>query len=355
MNKILMLSTDLHGQGGVASVVSVYQGSDSITNWPIVFVATHCSGSYLDKIFIFFKSFIFCAKTMFKGEVALVHVHTSSRASFWRKSLFIILALICRVKVVFHLHGSEFWEFYSQECGYVRKEYVRWILKKVDRVIVLSSQWKSLISEICDEDKITVVFNPICPVGDGDFVRSGNDLLFLGRLGNRKGIYTLLEAIALLKNKFPKIVLRCGGDGELEKVKQYAKKLGISKNVLLLGWVSGEDKRQLLMQSTAYVLPSFKEGLPMGILEAMSAGLPVVSTTIGGIPDAIEDGVEGCLVEPGEPAALAEAIRKLMVSPQMRANMGRSGRQKVENFFLPEKVIPQVLVIYKELGVEANI
>lgn len=350
-----MLSTDLNGQGGVASVVSVYRGSDSIANWPIVFVATHCSGSYLDKVLVFLKSFIFCAQTMFKGEVDLVHVHTSSRASFWRKSLFIVMAFFFKIKVVFHLHSSEFYEFYFQECGSVRKKYIRWILKKVDRVIVLSCQWKFIISEICDVNKISVVYNPICSVDDVSFVRTGNDLLFLGRLGNKKGIYILLQAIALLKDRFPEIVLKCGGDGELEKVKQYARELGISKNVLVLGWVSGEEKTQLLMQSAVYVLPSFNEGLPMGILEAMSAGLPVVSTTVGGIPDAINDGVEGFLVEPGEPTALADAIRKLILSPQCRAEMGRSGRQKVEKFFLPEKVIPQVLAIYKELGVDANI
>ena len=87
----------------------------------------------------------------------------------------------------------------------------------------------------------------------------------------------------------------------------------------------------------------------MGILEAMSAGLPVVSTRVGGIPDVIDDGVDGILVTPGDIAALAEAIKRLLRDPSLRSRMGSAGRCKVEARYIPEKVVPLIEALYVDL------
>ena len=128
----------------------------------------------------------------------------------------------------------------------------------------------------------------------------GFTLLFLGLLGKNKGIYDLLECIRDHKVEFQgKLKLYIGGNGEIEHVKQLIKEYGIADIVIFEGWVSGDKKIELLNKSDAYILPSYKEGLPISILEAMSYGMPIISTPVGGIPEIVSNGENGYLVEPG--------------------------------------------------------
>ena len=136
---------------------------------------------------------------------------------------------------------------------------------------------------------------------------------------------------------------------------QLAKELGIYNLVDILGWVEGAEKERLLADATVYVLPSYVEGLPMGILEAMAAGLPVIATDVGGIPDAVENGIEGILVQPGDVSAITDAIRMLLSQPGLRARMGKAGRQKVLDSFIPERVLPRLEQIYRDLGVNPKV
>ncbi len=354
MGKILMLSSSLNGQGGIATVVNIYKESGLFSRWPIYHLSTHREGTHFSKIYAFVVSYMRFLVFICRGDIDLVHAHTASRASFWRKSYFIALAKIFKVPVIFHLHGAEFQSFYYAECNSIQKRIVRWILDGCKSVVVLSSQWKTILSEITDGKKITTVFNPITTQEHTPLphTRDNYSLLFLGRLGKRKGVYDLLEAIANLKSKYPDICLKCGGDGDLEQVKQKSIDLGIDSNLEILGWVSGEEKEALLASSTAYVLPSYNEGLPMGILEAMASGLPVVSTTVGGIPDAIDDGIEGYLLPPGNVDLLTDALDRLLHDADLRRNMGEAGRRKVESTFADKKVMPQIEAIYRELGLK---
>jgi len=174
--------------------------------------------------------------------------------------------------------------------------------------------------------------------------------VFLGKFGRRKGIFDLLGALAELKVYFPGIRLRCGGDGDIPGVVARAAELGLSDDVEVLGWVSGAAKQRVLAEGTIYVLPSYAEGLPISVLEAMEAGMPVVATAVGGIPDAIEDGVEGFLVSPGDISSLVNRISLLLQNPDMRSSMGLEAKMKVAAIFSPASVLPQIEALYSELG-----
>jgi glycosyltransferase involved in cell wall biosynthesis len=145
--------------------------------------------------------------------------------------------------------------------------------------------------------------------------------------------------------------LLLGGDGELETARQRAVERGVSSHVEILGWVRGEDKRRLLEYSTVYVLPSYNEGLPMSVLEAMAYGLPVVTTSVGGIPEAITDGVEGFLIDAGDVHSQAERLVLLLDDPELSRRMGELARRKAELIFSVECIVPQLENIYKQLGV----
>src|SRR5205814_3990716 len=127
-----------------------------------------------------------------------------------------------------------------------------------------------------------------------------NLILFLGKLAPSKGIFDLLEAVAALRPDAADVRLVCAGDGDRIAVARYAERLGIADAVKFTGWVGPSGKRALLENAAVFALPSYDETLPMSVLEAMSAGVPVVASPVGGISEVVVDGVSGFLVAPGD-------------------------------------------------------
>jgi len=351
--KIVMMGPSINSMGGVASVVNGYIQAGLFDRWEVVYLDTHVEGTKMQKLATAVFALSGLLGLLLRGEVALLHVHASERVSFWRKFVYIMMAFVTRCPVIFHLHGGAFMQFYADRCGRLAKWMVRFVLKESACVIALSSQWKSRLRSIAQGANVVCIFNSVSIPAVRDVAVQQDRrsiLLFLGRLGQGKGTYDLLEAVAMIRPKFPNIELQCGGDGELEQVAVRAKELGITDNVKILGWVKGEEKQRLLDEAAIYVLPSYIEGLPMGVLEAMAVGVPVITTTVGGIPDAIDSSVDGILIEPGDVNALANAIASLLGNADMRVNIGSAARQKIVERFSAEKVLPQLEAIYRSLG-----
>ena len=340
--------------GGVAAVLDVYRQCGLFDRWPILYMATHTdiNAHNVRKVITAGKCLFRYFVMLLRGNVSILHAHTSSRGSFWRKCLFIFPTFLFRRPVVFHLHSGEFMHFYRNGCGPIGKYIVRYVLDHSASIIVLSEYWKQRISEITRNPAVVPILNPILvddTVSEAS-PRESCTLLFLGRLVERKGIYVLLEAVAQLVTEFPNLKLLCAGDGDLQSVADASVKLDIPGRVRFLGWVSGRQKQQLLESASVFVLPSFAEGLPMSVLEAMAAGLPVVATTVGGIPDLIGDGKEGILVPPRDTNSLRKALEFLLRDEKIRAEMGRKGYERYRTEFSAELVVPKIEAIYKELG-----
>jgi glycosyltransferase involved in cell wall biosynthesis len=351
-----MLGTSFATKGGVSAVVNVYRAQGLFERWPIRYISTHRDGTRLAKFAQMLAAFRQDIAELVLGKVSLVHVHTSSGPSFWRKLAFILPVIAVGKPVIFHLHSGEFHVFAEQKCGPLARRVVRFVLRKSARVIALSPQWRMWLENFAPGCRVQVIRNPVMmPPVPGPRPQKTHVLLFLGRLGENKGIYHLLEAIALLRPHFPALRLLAGGDGELERVAARAKALGIAEAVEILGWVTGEQKDKLLSAATVYVLPSRNEGLPMSVLEAMSWGLPVITTPVGGIPEAVTHGVEGFLVQPGDALELAEAISKLLVDPELRERMGIAARARIEKQFTAEVIVPQLEALYRELGAQPRL
>jgi glycosyltransferase involved in cell wall biosynthesis len=349
--RIVMLGTSINTQGGVASVLLIYKAAGLFERQGVELIPTHADGGRWRKIIVFVQGLLRYLRLLFRGRIAAVHVHMSSRASFWRKSVFMMAAFLMRIPTILHLHGSEFAIFYEDECGRIAKCIVRFVFNQARQVVVLSKTWQRWVSGVCNNPNVCAIYNPVqLPATRTPFkTRETQTLLFLGRLGERKGSYDLLRAVARISGDFPDLKLLMGGDGEIEAVREEAQRLGIADRVELLGWVRGSYKTTLQSRASVYVLPSYNEGLPMSVLEAMAAGLPVISTFIGGIPEAVMDGVEGILVKPGDIEALAAALRRLLSDSNLRRQMGEAARLKVENVFSVDRIVPQVEALHREL------
>jgi glycosyltransferase involved in cell wall biosynthesis len=345
-----MIGTSLDTQGGVATVVNVLKGAGLFDRTGAIYIPTHRDGGAGAKLAVLTWAWLRYVGLLLGGKVALVHAHTASRASFWRKSLFFLPAFLARVPVILHLHGAEFQVFYGKECSAWARRFVHWAFQRVSQVIVLSGSWERWVRSSFPAAKVRVIANPILvPELATNTVRTSRTILFLGRLGERKGVYDLLRAVAALKPTYPDFRMLLGGDGELDAVRAEAEVLGIGGNLELLGWVKGAEKTRLLNEASVFVLPSYNEGLPMSVLEAMAHGLPVVSTPVGGIPEAVSDGVEGFLVAPGDEAALADRLHRLLGDEHLSRKMGETARAKVERCFSTEVVVPQFETLYAEL------
>lgn len=351
--RVIMLGTEPESpnKGGIWAVTSVYRREGLFDRWEVAYVGTHTAGKPIAKIAAALRGFAKYLPAVLDPSVAIVHAHVASRSSFWRKGLFISLASALGKSTICHLHGAEFEHFYENECGPIRRRLIRALFGCCTRVVVLSESWKRYIAELVSEERIRVLPNPveIPNVEAGVRTDDGAQLLFLGRLGRRKGIYDLIEAMRLIHGEVEDVRLICAGDGEVEKVAEAVRRLGLDGSVSVVGWVDGSAKQCLLSESDVFVLPSHNEGLPVAMLEAMAAGLPVISTRVGGIPDALEDGVEGILIEAGDVSALAEAITHLVGNASLRGRMGRAARQRASCEFAASSVVGRLEAIYEEL------
>lgn len=346
---VLMLGTSFGTMGGVSAVTRLLSESRLFANWRVVYVSTHRDGSRLAKLQLALSAWFRSAWLLITGDIRLVHIHISSYASFWRKSCFMLLARAARTPVVVHMHGADFVEF-NQGLPAVGKRFVRWMFANSTLLIALSDEWERRLRVLGGHNRIAVVPNPVViPPERGARFRKRSTLLFLGNIGHRKGCYVLLDALAVVKEKYPRVRLLCGGDGDHQAFLDAAAKRGLSQNIQLLGWVVGGAKRRLLARSTVFVLPSYSEGLPMALLEAMAAGLPVISTPVGGIPDAVRNGVDGLLVPAGDAPALAQAIERLLSDASLCASLGASARARAIAHFGIEQVVNQIEAIYCDL------
>lgn len=351
--QVLMLATSPKTRGGISSVIRIYEQAGLLARWPVSYLPTHTDSSFFDKVLISVKACFVYVGWLIRRRDLILHVHSASRASFWRKSVFMLPAIFLDLPIIFHLHGGEFSRFYWDECGALRKSFIRFVLDRCARLVVLSERSRRELAAITVNPEIHIVVNPGLPIlrNSSTTVRENATLLYLGRLCRAKGIYPLLNALSQIVTKYPEVRLVCCGDGALAAAEKKVIELGIGANVEFVGWIGQERREKLLATATMLVLPSFAEGMPMSILEAMSAGLPIVATGVGGIPEMISDGVEGLLVPPGDSKSLQKAILRLMDEAELRDAIGARGREKFDACFNVNVVLPRIETIYRSLGV----
>jgi glycosyltransferase involved in cell wall biosynthesis len=155
-------------------------------------------------------------------------------------------------------------------------------------------------------------------------------VLYIGRLVPEKGQTILLEAVARLTGRGIDVQLQLAGDGELRaELERTAARLEIADRVSFLGAVGQEELRELYEEAAVFCLPSFAEGVPVVLMEAMAMGLPVVTTRIAGIPELVEHERSGILVAPGRTDELTDSLAGLLEEPELRLNLGANGRRAV--------------------------
>ena len=326
-------------RGGIRAVIENHIQAGVYDGYKHYYIASHDEAGVAKRLALAFSALFSLVSLIILGKISMCHLHGSMKGSIYRKAMFVFVCRLFGCKVIFHLHGSEFAKTYDGAGPFYRR-LVRYVLNRSDSVFVLSSYWKDYVESISSNPDIQVINNFPSPVFENlyekrDFSRSETtELLFLGYIGHRKGIYDLVEAVALLKAQGVKgFRITVGGNGEVDNLRVLINDKGLADYFKVIGWVSGEQKYQLLKQSQLLLLPSHNEGLPIAILEALSSGLAVLSTRVGGIPDAIRDERYGLLVEPGQPEDLANAILRYLNTDGLIEKVARNARELYDIFF----------------------
>ena len=341
---ILQIGSSLDDKGGITTVENQIYNSYLKNKYNIKQVDTYITGK---KLSLFIKAYFKIKRYKKKYNAKLAHIHMASKGSFYRKAKIIKLCNKLGIKVILHCHGSEFEKFYNSSK---RQKYIKKILNRVDKLIVLSDSWKEFYSKLVPEEKIEVIYNGIdIP---NTITKKSNDVkvgLFLGRIGKRKGIYDLIDSVELLKNKNEGLnfKIKIAGDGEIENIKEIIKEKDLEKYFEVLGWISGKEKEEIIQESDFFILPSYNEGLPMSILEAMSRKVLVISSDVGGIPEVIKDKENGLLVEAGNKEKIAEAI-KYAVENNCEEIIEKAYEKVCTNFNIEEN-IKRIDKIYENL------
>jgi glycosyltransferase involved in cell wall biosynthesis len=317
--------------------LSAHQTTDQILNYQVVdsrgpwFLGAsplHVIGAaiYLG------NAMITLARARFSSP-CLAHVNITGRGSTIRKVIILTMARALGLRYVLHLHDYDYAEYYRRQGAFLKK-LILTMFGHAETVIVLGRRDLDVLSQTLqvNRDRMIVLHNAVPDPGP-DLDRQpvpGNPcrLLFLGRLSDRKGVPDLLRALASPSMKQQHWIATLAGDGPIDEFRRLAENLGIVERLSFTGWLDQGDVSALCAAADVLVLPSYAEGLAMSVLEGLSHGLAVITTPVGAHSEVIESEVSGILVPPGDVAALADALRRVIEDESLRSRLAKGARDR---------------------------
>lgn len=291
----------------------------------------------------------------------LLHLQVSERTSFLRKGLLMFLGRALGMKVVLHHHGAELLSFYEGAPGAVRW-WTRLVSKRADRTVVLGEAWRRFAVQEAGvpPERVVLIRNAASDLAPAiarsrsltgthqDKDEPSVGLVMMANLSVRKGVPELLAAIVRLRRSGYMIRATFAGGGEVDRFRAEAERLGVGDVCVFTGWIGREALIDVLSQAEICVLPSHDEGLPMAIIEALSAGLAVVTTPVGAIPEVLTHERDCLLVPPGSVDALTAALERLIVDRSLRHRLAAEGRAEFEKQFAAEGFMASLRAVYAD-------
>jgi glycosyltransferase involved in cell wall biosynthesis len=368
MKKVLMVGPVPPPTGGIASVLDDIVSSQLSEDYQFeVFRKSEgfpkgFEGRIGRNVYRLFRYGRFFLKVIFK-RYDFIHIHSSTMV-FFGNSIFMLLARIAGTKVLLHMHGTDWPRFYDNDTE-SRKRRKKKALSWSTKIIVLYKLWKDEIEKLGVKAETRVVRNFVHRVDppsqaavddaaqrinkkDGDFV-----VLMVGTVGQRKGVFDILEAVPKVAAEADNVkFVFAGGEekpGEWAQIRKILEDETVAAHSVFLGEIGRDEVQALLANAQVFTLPSYIEGMPIAIIEAMRKGIPVISTVVGGIPDMIDDGVSGYLINPGDPEAIAESVLKLIRDEDLRKELGRGAEKGFEEKFEFSQGIGQIRDLYQAL------
>ena len=356
--RLLLVSTDLRHMGGVAETVKLLlhelDGRVDVTTVPygrragqkgfVRYLRT------LTDLFIFIQLLCF-------NRFDVIHMNPSMNLVSILKELALILIFFLfgySGKILIFSHGWDDAFFKRLSSGLFASRLFRMILNRAGKVVVLAEEFKIKLGKAgIDIDRIEVLSTMVDTSNVSRSSACGKDgksLLFLSRMIRGKGAYELLEALALLNERYDGLKLLMAGDGpEKSGLMERAGALNLT-NVSFPGYIQGVEKDRALENSCIFLLPSRSEGCPVSLLEAMASGLVPIVTSAGGIKDVIRPGQTAVLLDEISAEEIAGAVAGVIDNPGLRMELSENAREYAEEHFGSRRVTDQIISFYNELN-----
>ncbi|MET0658672.1 MAG: glycosyltransferase family 4 protein [Steroidobacteraceae bacterium] len=331
--RVIHVGPALDVKGGVSSVQRLIM-EELQRDLDVRHIASTCEGGWLAKAACYAQALRAFRQELKASPRTIVHVHFASRGSTWRKLFIASMALRAGAMLVLHAHGGGFDRFLSSQPSFAR-EWIKSTFQQAKLFVVLSTHWRDFYIERLgiDPARVRVLWNPTrMPEDVSD--RRGRQIVhlaYLGLISEAKGAFDLVRAVSQLPSGVrQRVKLTVAGNGELQRIRAMAAPLGAGIDVR--SWITAEQRDRLLQEADIYVLPSYFEGVPMSILEALAAGLPVIASRVGGIPEIVAHEKTGLLIEAGDVEALSRQIQRLVTDEALRLEYGKAARISAERF-----------------------
>ena len=275
--------------------------------------------------------------------------------SIIRELTLIAISKLHRRAVLVQFHGGNVSQLESNGDIPV---YLKLVIKWASQLVVLTNIQKKPLLKYCPLEKISLVPNMVDTTiftKPNHRYRSSYRILYMSKIESKKGALDVLEASPEVIEKFPNSKFLFAGDGpDINKIKLLCCEMGLEDHVKIMGYLRDKKKAAFLSRGDIFLFPShYDEGMPYALLEAMAAGLPIISTANGGIPDVIENWVNGILIQPKQAGQLARAIIKLLSNKKARTEFGKLNRFKAESEYDIKIVNDKFKKIYERLAQSA--
>lgn len=343
MPKVLVVATSRKTRGGITSVVKAHETGEQWKKYHCRWIETHRDGNSLRKLWYLATALIeFLCLVPFYD---IVHIHVGLRTSVERKILFAQVAHLFNKKIIIHFHPATEKHLFDKSFSC----YIKKLFDFSNKLLVLSPKWIEWINEAFPNNNynMEVVYNP-CPIVKRSSVKE-NYILYAGILSDRKGYNRLIEAFAKIASKYPDWKIIFAGNGDIEKAKTLSVDFKVEKQTVFLGWVSGDVKEGIFQHAAIYCLPSWGEGFPMGVIDAMAYGIPVIATPVGGLEMVLHNGTDSIIYETYDLDMLAQKLEELITSETYRRNIVEEADKLVYSDFNIVRICNQIGEIYENM------
>jgi glycosyltransferase involved in cell wall biosynthesis len=310
----------------------------------------------LTRLFLSIKKNILFAKILFFSRPHIVMLFVSPGLSLLEKGFMSLLARVASASVFLYpvggaivlqydksLFNKLIITFCFKSSSFILCQGEFWYIFCKKRLHISDSGLAIIDNWIADEQKLNYGLTKNLTKNDSQF-----KILFMGWLEKTKGIFDLLESLKYLVEHFDVLLMVCGSGSENDAAQKYVQDNGLDKYVKFYGWVSGDAKIEVLNRADLFVLPSWSEGLPNSIIEAMCFKIPVISCNVGSIPDHFENYRDIIFNAPKDVSALSKSIEQLILNEKLRVQIAINGYNLVKDKFSSEKSIKKLSAIFQK-------
>lgn len=355
---VVLLGPALHAVSGVSTHINQLRSSKLNESFRFLHFQVGSEGrapaSLLRQAARFLFDPVFFGLFVLRNKARIVHINTSMQPrGYWRDILYLLVARVLRRKVVYQVHGGLLPEEFF--AGRALRALLRTALRSADVVVLLAQVELRAYRAFVPGVQLEVVANGIesrmlARASIASKSRGPLHLAYVGRLVADKGLFEALDAIVILAKEGREMTFTIAGSGPDEaRLRAMSSQLGLDERVHFAGPLFGDAKDELWRAAHVFVFPTFHEGLPYALLEAMAAGAVPVTTRVGAIPDVLTHGVHGLLLDARGPEELAAALRCLDDDRESLARMAEAGRYRIVKHYSVARLADDFQRLYSGL------